>query len=153
MKTVLIIISILFIKSICFSQSMMYIKMKDGTTQTFQIDDIRKLTFTGTVGIYDGNKLSNVINTFNLLQNYPNPFNPSTTIEYQIPEAGQVVVNIFDISGQLVKTLQNSFQNSGSYSLSWNSQNETGANVASGIYLLQVQHNKSILVKKLMLIK
>lgn len=149
-----LILTILFVvNTISWSQVQMNVKMKDGSTKTFSIEDVRKLTFSGVVGIEEGKKLATIIKTFTLMQNYPNPFNPSTTIEYQIPKAGDVEVNIYDISGQLVKTLEKSFQNAGSYKLIWNSKSESGSNVASGIYLYQVRYNQSVLTKKLILIK
>ena len=151
MKQTLLIILLSY--SITWSQVFLNIKNKDGTTEYFNIDDIKKLTFSGVVDIKDSEKLAEVIKTFTLLQNYPNPFNPTTTIEYQIPEAGNVEVNIYDISGQLVKSLENNYQKAGSYKVSWDSRNDGGQNVASGIYLFQVKFNQTTLTKKLMFIK
>ena len=88
-----------------------------------------------------------------LFQNYPNPFNPSTTLEYQIPEAGNVKVSIFNIRGEVVKIIENGFKKKGNYKLSWNSQNHNGSLVASGIYFVQVKHDDKILTKKIMLLK
>ena len=90
---------------------------------------------------------------FTLLQNYPNPFNPSTTIEYQIPKGGNIDINIYNIAGQLIRTIESSFKNAGSYKIKWNSRNDFNQNVASGIYLFQVKYNKSFLTKKIILIK
>lgn len=151
MKQILILLFL--ITSISWSQVNMNIKMKDGTTQTFSIEEIRKLTFSGTVGIEDGRKFVNTINAFKLLQNYPNPFNPSTTIEYQIPEAGDVEVNIYNVSGQVVKTIESNFKTEGTHKVTWDSKNANGQNVASGIYIAQVKYQNALLVKKLMLIK
>lgn len=151
MKQTLLIILLSY--SITWSQVYMNIKNKNGTTQTFSIENIRKLTFSGVVNVEDGEKLAAAIKTFTLLQNYPNPFNPSTTIEYQIPESGNIEVNIYDISGQLVKSLENNYQKAGSYKVSWDSRNNGGQNVASGIYLIQVKYNQTALTKKLIFIK
>ena len=52
--------------------------------------------------------------SFSLLQNYPNPFNPSTTIKYEIPKTSKVILKIYNIFGQEVKTLVNEEQNPGS---------------------------------------
>ena len=93
------------------------------------------------------------IRTFTLLQNYPNPANPSTTIEYRIPEAGYVEVNIYSLTGQLVKSLENSFKNAGAYKINWDSKNIFGQNSASGIYIYQVKFNESILANKLIIMK
>jgi glucan phosphoethanolaminetransferase (alkaline phosphatase superfamily) len=148
-----ILLFLLLIYSISFSQVYMNIKNKDGTTQSYSIKEIKKLTFSNVVSVENGKLLANTIKSFSLLQNYPNPFNPSTTIEYQIPKAGNVEVKIYNITGELVKTINNGFQNSGSYKVNWNSKNDFGQRVASGIYLFQVKYENIFLTKKLMLLK
>jgi len=151
MKQTLFFLFLLY--SIGFSQVYMNINNKDGTTQKIPIDEIRKLTFTGVVGVEDSKLMTQTLKSFTLLQNYPNPFNPSTSIEYQIPKPGKVKVTIYNITGEVVKTIQNGYQNNGNYKLTWNSTNDFGNKVASGIYLLQVNHNDKILTKKIMLLK
>lgn len=113
-----------------------------------QIDTNNKYRYSTTINVELGNP-----SQFEVKQNFPNPFNPSTIIEYLIPNAGNVDVNIYDISGQLVKILENNFQNAGSYKVSWDSKNNDGQNVASGIYLFQVKYNQTVLTKKIMFIK
>ncbi|MGD8780850.1 MAG: T9SS type A sorting domain-containing protein [Ignavibacteria bacterium] len=151
MKVIIISFSLLF--SVSWSQVYMNIINKDGITQSFNIEDIRKLTFSGVVDINDSEIIGNAIKSFTLLQNYPNPFNPSTTIEYQIPEAGNVEVRIYNIVGELVKTIKSGYHNAGSYKVNWNSKNDFEQSVASGIYLCQIIYNNSVLTKKMMLIK
>ena len=106
----LIITALLLTYSVCLSQTYMNIKNKDGTTQTFNIEEIRKLTFSGIVNVEDGEKITAALKTFTLLQNYPNPANPTTTIEYQIPEAGDVEVSIYDVTGQIVTVLEKNYK-------------------------------------------
>lgn len=67
-------------------------------------------------------------------RNYPNPFNPSTTIEYSIPEAGNVRLTVFDITGRAVAELVNGYQQAGSYVKAWNA-----AEQPSGIYFYRVE--------------
>ncbi len=75
-------------------------------------------------------KLASVINNdIKLLQNYPNPFNPSTMINYELPFNASVSVKIYDMLGKEVRTLVNGYQNSGTYSVSFNA-----SNLSSGIY-------------------
>jgi hypothetical protein len=72
---------------------------------------------------------------FKLQQNVPNPFNPSTTIAYEVPEGGaQVSLQIFDVSGRLVRTLVDGHETSGSKSVTWDGRDEDGRPVSSGIY-------------------
>ena len=68
-----------------------------------------------------------------LKQNYPNPFNPVTSIEYQIAAAGDVIVQIYGPSGQLVATLVDEYQSAGQHSAIWNASSH-----ASGIYLCKI---------------
>ena len=72
--------------------------------------------------------------TFSVAQNYPNPFNPSTTIRYQIPASGKVTLRIYNVLGQVIRTLVDDFQSAGSHAVSWNSRNDAGNAVATGVY-------------------
>lgn len=86
--------------------------------------------------------------SFQLSQNYPNPFNPATTIHYDIPKAGHVKLQIFDISGRLIETLVDEYKTAGSYSHIWNS-----SHISSGIYLYRLQADELTFVKKCVKLK
>ena len=73
-----------------------------------------------------------------LEDNYPNPFNPSTTIPFQLKEAGLVTLKVYDMSGSLVKTLASDYKEPGTYDVIWNGLNNDGQQVASGQYILQM---------------
>ena len=85
---------------------------------------------------------------FSLEQNYPNPFNPSTTINYSLPKAGNVKLNIYNILGSKVATIVNEYKTAGIYSVQFN-----GSNLSSGIYLYRLESGNYSYVKKFMLIK
>jgi hypothetical protein len=87
----------------------------------------------GTVGI---KKLSDVVKDFELYQNYPNPFNPATNIKYRIANNGFVILKIYNILGQEVKTPVNEKQNAGEYSVMFN-----GNELPSGIYFYKLSCN------------
>ena len=76
--------------------------------------------------------------TTSLKANYPNPFNPSTTIPFDIAQSGSVVLNIYDMSGSLVKTLVSGHKEADSYEVVWNGLNNDGQQVASGQYILKM---------------
>jgi len=80
------------------------------------------------------NEPENIANTFSLQQNYPNPFNPSTKIQYNLPESDFVTLFVYNATGQKVRTLVNSNQSIGSHTIKWDSRNDNGKLVSSGIY-------------------
>ena len=90
---------------------------------------------------------------FVLNDNYPNPFNPITTIKYEIPNDGKVLLVIYNILGQEVITLVNNEQWAGKYNVRWNGTNQFGNQVSTGtyFYFLKTQNNQS--VKKMLLLK
>jgi len=91
--------------------------------------------------------------TFNLDQNYPNPFNPTTQIHYAIPEAGQVTLTVYDLKGNVVKTLVNGKQAANRYTVEWNGTNDLGHKVASGVYLYRLNTDTKVSTKKMTLIR
>jgi hypothetical protein len=76
---------------------------------------------------------------FILHQNYPNPFNPETTIRYDLPTPGQVIVKVYDIAGRLVKILFNVSQSAGSHTIHWDSTDMLGNPVSAGIYIYHIE--------------
>jgi len=90
---------------------------------------------------------------FALYANYPNPFNPVTTVAYDIPEASDVLLEIYNITGQRVKILVNKRQEPNRYKVQWNGTNEAGAQLSSGMYFYRIQAKDYSSVKKLILMK
>jgi hypothetical protein len=85
--------------------------------------------------------------------NYPNPFNPTTTIDYSISKDGPVSINIYNVNGQLVRTLVNEFKPKGQYSVVWNGKHEHGTSVTSGMYFYRMQTAGFVKTKKLVLLR
>lgn len=90
---------------------------------------------------------------FRLSQNYPNPFNPTTQIEYELPQASKVVLKIYNMRGQEIRTLVDDLQNSGFKSVTWNARDNEGHKVSSGIYLYSVQMGEQRHSRKMVLIE
>ena len=90
---------------------------------------------------------------YELAQNYPNPFNPNTIIKYQLPEATLINLNIYNIKGQLVKTLVNEMQNAGYYNIIWNGCNNDNKELPSGFYIYRLSGENYIESKKMLLLK
>jgi len=72
---------------------------------------------------------------FQLYPNYPNPFNPSTTISFQLANAGHVRITIYNAAGAQVKNLINADFDSGTHAANWDGKNDSGNLMASGIYM------------------
>ncbi|MBX7150405.1 T9SS type A sorting domain-containing protein [bacterium] len=90
---------------------------------------------------------------FALFQNYPNPFNPTTTIRYALPRETKVVVTVYNILGQEVKTLVNEIQAGGVKSVLWDGKNNAGQAVSSGIYLYRIQTKEFTSTRKMLFVK
>ncbi|MCI0515574.1 T9SS type A sorting domain-containing protein [candidate division KSB1 bacterium] len=91
------------------------------------------------------------------LTNYPNPFNPETTIRFELPEAAQVNVAIYNMQGQLIRNLVNAYQNMGYHNLTWDARDDQGATVAGGVYVAKLlvtgETQKLALIRKLVFMK
>ena len=96
---------------------------------------------------------SKIPDRFMLSQNYPNPFNPSTKINFSLNQTSNVSVKIYDARGALVKTLIDGSKNSGSYDLTWDGTNNSGARLATGVYFYELKSDNNQLVKKMLLLK
>ncbi|MFQ5770317.1 MAG: ASPIC/UnbV domain-containing protein, partial [bacterium] len=90
---------------------------------------------------------------FSLEQNYPNPFNPETTIRYQISNPGWVVLEIYNVLGQKVRTLVKEEQDAGSFSVKWNGLDDKGFMASSGVYVYRLKAGKFSATRKLVLIR
>ena len=90
---------------------------------------------------------------YNLGQNYPNPFNPSTTLSYTLPGSASVHLDIYNLKGQLVKTLVDSTLEAGHHSAVWNGKDMNNRNVASGVYLYRLSCPDKTITKKMLLMK
>ncbi len=89
---------------------------------------------------------------------YPNPFNPLTTLSFSLKETGHVCIEIFNIKGQKIKTLENRTIEAGNHSISWNGKDQVGDNVPSGIYFTKFDNDspeggRYTSIKKVILLK
>ena len=82
------------------------------------------------------------------LANYPNPFNPTTTIRYELPEAGNIKIDVFNLLGQNVAQLVNEYKPAGRYEVSFNA-----TDISSGIYFYTLETKNKILRQKMMFLK
>ncbi len=90
---------------------------------------------------------------FELFQNYPNPFNATTVISFNLPKRMHVSVKIYNILGQLVKTLVDDDVRGGHHKIQWDGQNNHGNLISTGLYIVRLDTKDKMAVKKLLLIK
>ena len=83
-----------------------------------------------------------------LFANYPNPFNPTTVIKYQLADAAQISLKVYDVMGREVATLVNTYQNKGSYEVTFNANG-----LASGIYFYKLNAGGKQFINKMLLMK
>ncbi|HSP86935.1 MAG TPA: T9SS type A sorting domain-containing protein, partial [Ignavibacteriaceae bacterium] len=90
---------------------------------------------------------------YSLFQNYPNPFNGETTIKYNVSKEANVKIEIFNVLGERIKTLINEQQMPDYYSVRWDSKNDKGNTMNSGIYFVRFFSNNFSEIKKIILLR
>ena len=86
--------------------------------------------------------------SFSLAQNFPNPFNPTTIISYRLPVSSYVRLELFNVQGQLVETIESGRQEAGIHKIEW-----TASHLASGIYFYRLKAGNFTDLKKMILLK
>jgi photosystem II stability/assembly factor-like uncharacterized protein len=107
---------------------------------------LRLVDSVSVIGIHNNN--TQIPGDYLMEQNYPNPFNPSTLISFQIPQNGQVNINIYDLNGKLTEELVNRYFSAGKYSVEWNAEN-----FPSGVYFCRINTGSFSDVIKMVLLK
>jgi len=108
-----------------------------------QIDNDGQFEYSKTINVdFNG------VKKFELSQNYPNPFNPTTTIRFNLPEAGNVKLTLFNILGQELRTLVNEFKESGVHTINFDA-----SDLNSGMYIYKIESGSFTQTRKMTLIK
>jgi len=79
--------------------------------------------------------------SYSLSQNYPNPFNPETRIKFSLPVSSKVTVRVYNLLGEVIRTLVNNEYEAGDHNILWNGRDEKGKGVSSGIYFYKIKAN------------
>jgi hypothetical protein len=90
-----------------------------------------------------------------LLQNYPNPFRTNTTITYTVPKGGEggIYLDVFDITGRKVRTLDDGYKTVGTYEVLWDGTDDSGRPVANGVYIYRLEWLEETAVRKMVLVR
>ena len=132
-------------------------QVKSWLTQVKAADD-GSPDFRRAIGVLE-NLLRNILpETTVLLANYPNPFNPETWIPYQLSNASDVQITIYDTKGTVVRNLVLGHQAAGYYTdrnraAYWDGRNDLGEPVASGVYFYQLQTDNNSHLRKMVILK
>jgi hypothetical protein len=116
--------------------------------EEYEIETIWTVTVESGVGVID---ILSVVTK--LYQNHPNPFNPTTTINFDLVNAGKVTLNVYNIKGELVRTLASGNYPAGKNSVAWNGKDDNGKSVSSGIYFYHMKTKEYNSFRKAILLK
>lgn len=144
-----------------------YIEVVDNsTTGHISLDDIIESSLiveggTGGAGGTRGrgtrpyaSRTGNVPSEISLRQNTPNPFNPTTTIAFDLPQAADVSIDIYDVSGQRIHNLLSRTEAGGTHEVTWDGRNSAGSPLPSGIYFYRlIVDGRMVATKKMILLK
>ena len=122
-------------------------------TQTVDIEDLRNAYLSLPLTVGDVHPAETI-----LAQNFPNPFNPETWIPYQLEKSADVVLQIYDTSGGIVRTIDLGFKQQGFYmtrstAAYWDGRNNMGEQVASGVYFYSLQTADFSATRKMLILK
>ncbi len=107
-------------------------------------DLIQKVVLGGS----DVKKIDELPSGYDLSQNYPNPFNPTTTIKFSVPVEGMVSLRVYNMLGQEVETLLDSYKGAGTYQVTFDA-----SKLSSGVYTYTLNTEKTSISKKMLLVK
>jgi hypothetical protein len=126
-------------------------ELEDSGTEIFTANNSGH--FVGTITISNGldRDLSNIKQ--DSFASYPNPFNPETTFRFNLKEDTDIKLQIYNIRGQLVRTLRDGLLRQGEYKVTWNGKNDNGKMVASGLYFARFKTKRQEQITKLLLLK
>ena len=106
-----------------------------------------------TVSRTNSSEVKVIPGAFALHQNFPNPFNPSTEIRFDLPEAGNVNLAIYNLMGQKIRTLSSDNMTPGYHAIIWDGTNDIGSQVATGMYFYSIQSSEFHATKKMLFLK
>lgn len=101
----------------------------------------------------DDQHTDNLPQSIQLRQNYPNPFNPSTNIEFVLPAAADITIEVVNTLGQKVKTIHKGFTQAGIHTVHYDGTNNSGNLISSGIYFYRIISSEKVITKRMIFLK
>ena len=124
-----------------------------GTTTLTSSSDYGSDIFVTKLGEVNSIDLPDIISFSGIHSIYPNPFNPLTTIDYEISMPADVIIEVYNNRGQLVRNFILGYKEQGSYKLTWEGEDNNGCLCSTGIYYIRMKAGKEIYIKKAVLLK
>jgi hypothetical protein len=141
------------VRTMWFGFSYMYVRDEEPTQSTIRFEiakDVLSWMNNATRDPFTGVSTPPV---YRLAQNFPNPFNPSTSITFDMPEKGLVAIRVYNVAGQLVRTLFEGEKDVGTHVVIWDGRNNVGANVVSGVYFYKMETKGFSKTRKMLLLR
>ena len=124
--------------------------VEPGSVYRYRVD---VLDDDGRKVLFETQEVAVPATVLSLDQNYPNPFNPQTTLTYSVPQAGKVLLEVYNTRGRLVRTLVNELKPAGVHSAIWAGKDNNGMAAATGIYFVRLESGHRIQTRKVTLLK
>lgn len=157
MKLLFLFFLFMLFSSQAFSQIyfMRVTNKSDGSSQLFNIDDIKDIKFSGNIStdIKELEKLTASINELNRLKCYPNPSNSDITLEFNMPESGNFDFKVFNNIGEIVFKKLYKNQTSGEIKINWSGTDQSNNFLTPGYYICNIIFKETKLQEKLIIIK
>ena len=113
--------------------------------------DLGAFEYIQTTGLLEGKPIQP--DSYGLSQNFPNPFNPETEILYQLSTRQSVILAVYDLRGQRVRTLRRGIESPGSHNVRWDAKDDQGLPVSSGVYVARLLSGPDVFTVKMMLLR
>jgi len=125
----------------------------DGLPDLLTSADAAKARYDNIIVAVDREAPTKIPTTCSLHQNYPNPFNPTTTISFDLAEAGDVKLAIYNVKGELVNMIASGKHGAGTHTAAWNGVDRNSQPAGSGVYFYRLTTDKISLTKKMLMVQ
>ena len=137
------------IRSITFTNDIMHLNKRDGTTESWPVSTIQKYK-------YDNVSTSTILPLLDMKDNivlFPNPVYQDMNINYTLASKGQIDIEILNSNGQLLKRIEQQQMQPGSYTTSWDGKDAQGNILPTGIYFCRISTAGTVSTKKITIVK